>query len=83
MTAAQIFAPFLGGILIEVLHWYLLREKLDFVKYQKMLRSPLFWTVTIAMIVLGRSGRCTSLGLCQSPNLSWLELPSRRCFSNL
>lgn len=46
----HILAAFLGASLQEIVHWYERREKLSARRYQKDMRSPLYWLITLAMI---------------------------------
>jgi hypothetical protein len=62
MTAAQVVAPFLGAILIEVVHWYQLRSKLHLKRYRALLRSSTYWAVTAVMIALGGLGTILVFG---------------------
>ena len=40
----------LGGVAIELLRWWKLRESLEFPIYSK---KPAYWALTVAMIVVG------------------------------
>jgi len=56
MNTTQIVAPFFGALLLEVVHWYGLRDKLYQQKYKRALRSPGYWLITVLMIALGPIG---------------------------
>jgi len=62
MTAIQLVAPFLGAVLLEVIHWYQLRTRLHLARYRKALYSPTYWVVTIAMIMFGGLGALILFG---------------------
>jgi hypothetical protein len=49
-------APFIGAALLEVVHWYRLREKLDDDQYTKLLRSRGYWIITVLNGLLGAVG---------------------------
>lgn len=70
MTTAQIFAPFLGALVLEAIHWYELREKLDLKKYRSLIRSPIYWTVTLAMVLLGGAATLYIFGGLGLPQLT-------------
>lgn len=53
MDAWHFAAPFVGGVALEAVYWYELREKLTATKYRKMLRSLSYWLPTVAMILAG------------------------------
>lgn len=53
LTLWQITAPFVGGVILELLHWYELRERTHLVKYKELLRSVPYWAITAAMVVGG------------------------------
>jgi hypothetical protein len=56
LSPLQLAAPFLGAILLEVIHWYQLREVLHLKKYQRALRSVSYWVLTVLMVILGGVG---------------------------
>jgi hypothetical protein len=62
MTPIQMIAPFIGALLMEVLHWYQLRNRLSSRRVTKAARNPAYWVVTIAMIVLGSVGTLIVFG---------------------
>lgn len=45
-----------GAIAQEVLHWYRLRERLGTPRLRALWRSPGYWLVTLAMIVVSGFG---------------------------
>ena len=53
MDVLHVIAPLVGGAALEATRWYQLRERLSLVKYQTMLKSSLYWGVTVAMIGFG------------------------------
>lgn len=53
MDLLHITAPFVGGLALEASRWFQLRERLSSEKYRSMLKSPLYWAVTLAMIAFG------------------------------
>ena len=46
----------LGAFIQELSHWYSLRSNLEEQKYQKLLKSPLYWIITISMILISGIG---------------------------
>lgn len=48
---ALVFAG-LGALLQELLHWYGLRHQLRSAAYSKLLRSGIYWLITIAVIAV-------------------------------
>jgi hypothetical protein len=56
VTSVQLIAPFFGAILLEVVHWYGLRDKLHLSKYRKALHSLKYWIITLLMVGLGPVG---------------------------
>ena len=56
MSPLVMVAPFLGAAALEIVWWYGIREKLDQVKYRKLLRSRAYWVITVLMILV--SGTC-------------------------
>lgn len=62
MTPTQLAAPFLGAAIIEAIHWYQLRTKLSAARWQRILKSPLYWGATAAMILLGGLGTIVLFG---------------------
>jgi hypothetical protein len=62
MTVTQLAAPFLGAIIIEVIHWYQLRAKLHLAQYRRALRSRAWWAWTAAMVVFGGMGTLVLFG---------------------
>lgn len=52
MTIAHYVFPFVGAAFVEALYWFQLKERLHLEKYQRMLRSPVYWSVVAAFIVL-------------------------------
>lgn len=49
----QITAPFVGGVVLELIHWHELRERTGQAKYQKLIRSVSYWLITAAMVAGG------------------------------
>lgn len=45
------WAPLLGAVVFELLHWYQLREKLNVAKYRRLLRSTGYWVITVLFTV--------------------------------
>ncbi len=51
VTTSQVFlVGFLGGILLELIHWYNLRREDNFPEY---IRSPFYWGVSMLMAAAG------------------------------
>ena len=46
-----VLAGSFGSFLEELLHWNGLKTKLDSRRYRRMLASPVYWAITLAMIV--------------------------------
>ncbi len=53
MTSIDYTAPFIGAIVIQVVHWYQLREKLELTRYKRQLRSLSYWVISTLMVVGG------------------------------
>jgi len=49
---AILFFSFIGAVFQEILFWYSLREKLELKKYQNLVQSRFYWTITTLMIFL-------------------------------
>lgn len=45
-----------GAFTQEFIHWYELRGKLHLNKYKTMIKSPLYWIITICMILISGIG---------------------------
>lgn len=52
MTIAHYLFAFVGALFVEALYWYQLKERLHLEKYQRMLRSPVYWGVVGAFVLL-------------------------------
>lgn len=53
MDVLHVTAPLVGGLALEATRWFRLRERLNTAKYQRLLKSWLYWVVTIAMVAFG------------------------------
>ena len=56
MTWSAVWPALAGAVAQEVLHWYGLRTRLDHPEVRRVLRSPGYWIVTLAMIVVSGIG---------------------------
>ncbi len=56
MTWSASLPALAGALAQEVLHWYLLRARLDEPRLVRLLRSPAYWIVTLAMIAVSAVG---------------------------
>lgn len=56
MPTLETLAPFVGAAAMETVQWYQLRERLTEAKYRRLLRSPAYWAITVAMAVIGGIG---------------------------
>jgi hypothetical protein len=45
-----------GALLQELIHWYALRSKLDVSRYDRMMQSKGYWTITALMVVASGVG---------------------------
>ena len=53
MNSLDYIAPFVGGLALEAVYWYQLREKMHLQKYRKMLTSIWYWGPVLAMAIFG------------------------------
>jgi hypothetical protein len=47
--SVQFGAAFFGATLLELVHWYELRDKLSSGRYKRLIRSPAYWVLTVLM----------------------------------
>jgi hypothetical protein len=62
MTWSAVWPAAAGALAQEVLHWYRLRTTLDRPEVRRLLRSPGYWIVTVAMIVTAGAGTALLYG---------------------
>lgn len=53
MDTWHYIVPFIGGLALEVVYWFQLKEKLHLAKYRRMLSNPVYWAIVVAMAVIG------------------------------
>lgn len=52
MNIEQIAAPFVGAVLLEVTHWYQIRNAKEAEKYLRLMKSMAYWLPTLAFSVV-------------------------------
>lgn len=52
MSLEQIAAPFVGAVLLEVTHWYQIRNAKEAAKYLRLMKSMAYWLPTLAFTVV-------------------------------
>ena len=56
MNGLDYAAPFIGAVVLEVVRWYQIREKLHLARYKRLLKSVGYWLITGAMVIVGGVG---------------------------